>query len=174
MIVKPILLPSQEYLAECLRYDPSSGKLFWKERPLSHFKHPGTGRYWNRRHAGTEAFATPAEWGYLRGNLNKRAYLAHRIVWKLVRGTEPPDIVDHRDGIPTNNRDENLREATNAQNCSNGKRKGYYFDAGKGYWVAHVSIGGKKTAVAYCKTEQDAAAARKEAAEKHYGEFARA
>jgi len=31
------MLPEQEYLNECFRYDSESGDLFWKKRPQHHF-----------------------------------------------------------------------------------------------------------------------------------------
>jgi hypothetical protein len=172
-MITPLVLPPQKYLKECFRYERSTGKLFWKKRPLKHFVSAREHKRWNTRYAGAETFKAVVEWGYTRGRLDGRSYLTHRVVWKLVRGTEPPDVVGHKDGVPANNRNENLREATTAQNCSNGKRKGYYFDRHKGYWLAHVSIGGKKKIIAHCKSEAEAAAARRVAATQTYGEFAR-
>ncbi|MDY7116588.1 HNH endonuclease signature motif containing protein [Halomonas sp. SSL-5] len=44
---------------------------------------------------------------------------AHRVIWKLVTGQEPPDQIDHFDGNGLNNRWENLRDGTNAVNAKN-------------------------------------------------------
>lgn len=172
-MIDPITLPPQAYLKECLRYEAATGKLFWKARPVEHFKHAGTCRYWNRRYAGTPAFNIPTEWGYLRGNLDKRAYLAHRVVWKLVRGTEPPPLVDHEDQTPTNNRDENLREATTPQNCINSaKRSKVSFDKGQGKWRARTTIDGKRIHIGWFVTEEAALQAQIVHSRAVHGEFA--
>lgn len=36
MVVKP--LPDADYLLECFEVDLEQGTLYWKERPLHHFK----------------------------------------------------------------------------------------------------------------------------------------
>lgn len=171
--MKPTTLPPQKYLREALRYERSTGRLFWRTRPRSHFKKAGTRAYWNRRYAGTEAFAAVMPtWGHLRGRLDKQSFLAHRVVWKLVRGTEPPPIIDHKDRNPKNNRNKNLRAATNAQNCANGKRQGIYFDKAHDRWRAHVSVNGKKKQIGEFSTREEAFAARVAKAREIYGEFA--
>lgn len=62
MAVKP--LPSQEVLRQLLRYEPETGKLFWKARAPDMFPE-GKGRYtaarscqiWNTKYSATEAFS---------------------------------------------------------------------------------------------------------------------
>lgn len=49
-------LPSQKYIRECLKYNPKTGKLFWKKRPLSHFKNESGYNRWNARWPGKPAF----------------------------------------------------------------------------------------------------------------------
>lgn len=171
--MKVATLPPQKFLKEALRYDAATGKLYWRKRPLHHFSTEGQQRRWNRRYPGKEAFATADPvWGYLRGRIGKQSFLAHRVVWKMVRDTEPPPIVDHRDRNPKNNRDKNLREATNTQNCLNGKRSGVSFDSGHQKWRARVTVGGKRVCLGRYGTEREALEARRARAVVEYGEFA--
>ena len=46
-------LPPQSYLVECFDYDPSTGQLRWKWRPINHFAYDHR-RYWrvNKIYAG--------------------------------------------------------------------------------------------------------------------------
>lgn len=50
-----------------------------------------------------------------------RLILAHRLVWTLHYGRYPEGIIDHINGLKGDNRIENLREATRAQNRWNCK-----------------------------------------------------
>lgn len=50
-------------------------------------------------------------------------YQAHRIAWKIHTSKEPPELLDHWDRDPGNNRIGNLREADASQNCANTRRQ---------------------------------------------------
>lgn len=108
-------LPSQEELQSLLDYDPETGRLFWKPRSSGW---PG----FNTRYAGQEAFTAVDSGGYRIGSVLKIRHRAHRVIWKLVHGTEPEQI-DHEDGDRQNNRLKNLRPVTDAQNKKNTKRR---------------------------------------------------
>lgn len=94
----------------------------------------------------------------------------------------PPGIlVDHRNCYGLDNRRENIRFATHAQNnCNRRKRKnasskytGVIFDKQTGKWRARITANGKMLSLGRSISEIDAAKAYDAAAKKYYGEFAR-
>ena len=170
-MIPPIKLPSQKLLKECFRYERSTGKLFWKKRPLKHFVSEGMRRRWNGRYAGLEAFTQVTRWGHRRGAIYKKAYLAHRVVWKLVTGKEPPDVIDHRDRNGQNNRWRNLREATTSQNIINGIRSGVS-QRSNGKWRERGTVGGKRFHIGDYSSQDEAVRVRRQVHRELHGEFA--
>ena len=57
--------------------------------------------------------------GYLRIGFKGRLYRAHRLAWLLTYGEWPDHQIDHINGVKTDNRLLNLRQATLAQNLQN-------------------------------------------------------
>ncbi|WP_251847234.1 HNH endonuclease signature motif containing protein [Enterobacter hormaechei] len=108
-----------EYLRECFQYDPETGELTWKERPLSHFEHStkADGGF-NKKYAGKIAGSVMAR-GYVWITLNKRPHFAHRIAWAIHYGEYPKDVIDHVNGIRTDNRISNLVQSTPSANSRN-------------------------------------------------------
>jgi len=90
-------------------------------------------------------------------------------------------IPDHVNGNGLDNRRENLRPATNAQNSRNrashrgssSRYKGVSFDRGRGKWLAQLWVDGKPKYKAAFALEEDAARAYDAAAREHHGAFAR-
>ena len=86
---------------------------------------------------------------------------------------------DHRNGNGLDNRRENLREATTAQNNRNRHRnsgykfKGATFKEREGRWAAQICVNGKKIWGGYHPSELEAAIAYDALAKKYHGEFAR-
>lgn len=123
MATKP--LPSQEALRQLLDYDPESGALRWKSRPVGMFRDSGKisartrQQQWNKRWAGKPAL-TANSYGYRVGNVGGAGvFTAHRVIWKMVHNEEPVEI-DHINGTRSDNRLTNLRSVT----CRvNGKNK---------------------------------------------------
>ena len=116
------------YLTECVDYDQDSGFFSWRERPLEHFKQGRHGpeviaAAWNTKYAGKPAFCHQNGRGYLFGSINSKHYAAHRAAYAIVTGEWPSWTVDHINGNRTDNRFENLREATPAQQLMNSARK---------------------------------------------------
>ncbi len=89
-------------------------------------------------------------------------------------------VVDHINGNGLDNRRENLRVCTYAQNAMNrGKRtstskyKAVHKRPDSGKWQATIMLNGKQESLGCYVLEKDAAKAYNKAALKHYGEFAR-
>lgn len=170
-------LPALRYLEQCLIYEATTQKLFWKTRPRSHFKRQSDWRRVNNMFAGKQAFCTVSQNGYLYGVIGKKIYMTHRMIWKLAKRKEPPAIVDHRDGVKTNNDPTNLRSATAAQNCRNRRKscaksghRGVYPSHGR--WMARLSTGKKRLYLGTFSSAEEARQVRAAAEKKFFGAFA--
>lgn len=115
-----IVLPRQERLQQLLRYEPTTGELFWKERAQSEFLNNSLRacKSWNSANADQPALMMVNKNGYRCGTLDKVSVLAHRVIWKLMTGKDA-DHVDHMDGVRTNNKWENLRDVDATGNRRN-------------------------------------------------------
>lgn len=113
-------LPDPAYLHECFIYEPDTGLLKWKERPLSHFTSVRPWRVWSARFANQVA-GTLKDNGYINVAVDYRVFRAHRIIWVLQTGNEPTEI-DHRNGNRSDNRWHNLFEVTHRRNQWNRSR----------------------------------------------------
>lgn len=172
-------MPSQEYLQECFNYDPSTGVLVWKYRPIQHFKDGHCAKAWNNKMAGKQVGVHRPDAG-LSVTVNYKQMLVHRVIWKLCNGAEP-GLIDHKDGVRGNNKLDNLREALpiqNSQNCKLRKTsttglKGIKFDPrGKGTWSARIGTRLGRLHLGSFATAELAHKAYCEAAKLHHGEFA--
>jgi hypothetical protein len=170
---------SAKLVRELLDYDPKTGELRWKPRPVRPGK-SGPDNTWNTRFAGKVA-GSPQKIGWQIGINGKLYYLA-RIVWLHHYGEWPDGFVDHIDGNKGNNLIRNLRDATNAENCRNrGPQtnsttglKGVCFDKARNKWKASIMANGKFYNLGRFATPEEAANAYREAAIRLHGEYARA
>ena len=168
-------LPAQQYLNTILSYDPSTGELTWKLRPLSHFKDQRGCNAWNTMYAGKPAFTAIDRKGYCVGAIDNQGYRAHRVIYMLMTGQDPQQI-DHIDGDPANNRWTNLRSIIGKYNQLNMKRAknntsgttGVRWHEEKERWQAYISIDRRRHYLGHFEHEHEAITARK-AAEKKYG-----
>ena len=116
--------------------------------------------------------------GYLRVRLEGKTVSLTRIIWLYMTGELPALQVDHKDRNKINNRWQNLRLATNAQNkCNSGVRKdsgtgikGVHLDKRTGRYRAKISVQGKRINLGFFATLEEAAKARADAEHLH-GEF---
>lgn len=184
-----IELPSLEYLQECFDYNPETGLLFWKARPLHHFLGTKGQNSWNARFAGTEAgnrYYRKGEREYRSvGLLDKdkgraRLYHVHLLVMKMLRrDMEPGQEVDHINHDKWDNRACNLRVCSPAENCRNTRGqstkksrlpKGVFRD--RQYLIAKITVGGESHVLGYFKTPEEAHQCYKEHADRLHKEFA--
>lgn len=178
MRMKP--MPSQDMLDRLLRYDAHTGKLYWMDRPATMFSDgkqsaAHNAAIWNGKNAGNEAFVTALITGHRYASINKVKYLAHRVIWKLIYDQEP-DVIDHIDGNPSNNRLDNLRSVGQTLNARNGKMRksntsgynGVNFDKRRGHWTARVMVNRKYVWLGSFPTAEDAAKAQR-LASKRFG-----
>jgi len=94
---------------------------------------------------GVAGFKTPK--GYIKVKIGKKAHAAHRIIFLWHHGFLP-DVIDHIDGNKSNNKIENLRSATKAENSANQKIRTTNTSGMKGVsW----QTANKKWRVAICK-----------------------
>jgi len=157
---------THEKLLEVLHYDPVSGVLTWKgNRGTNQTKGRVAG--WIRKD------------GYRYLTVSKERFLAHRLIWFYMTGEWPENQVDHKDRCRSNNKWENLREATYSQNGANSAVrkdsisgiKGVAFHPQSGRWKARITSGSKPHYLGIFKTPDLAHQAYISAARKYHGEF---
>ena len=175
-------LPSPEMLRKLLRYDPDTGRLYWRERAPELFT---AARYskaricaiWNTRFAGKEALATDDRHGYRFGRIFALHIAAHRAVWAMHNGTWPPEDVDHVNGVRSDNRLVNLRAVSRYENTRNAQIRrdnksgttGVLWDKQHKKWRATIKdTTGTRVCLGVHRVKEDAIAARK-SAERRFG-----
>lgn len=163
-------LPSPEVLRQLLRYEPDTGKLFWKERGPEWFVSIKSHRAWNARFSGKEALTAKSK-RYKNGFILWKKHLAHRVAFAIFYGRWPYGQVDHIDGNGENNRIQNLRDVDSLENNRNMRRAknnksgitGVHWCATYGSWVAQIQIKGRGINLGSFKSLEEAAQARKNA-----------
>ncbi|WP_341266210.1 HNH endonuclease [Morganella morganii] len=104
------------------------------------------------------------------------SYLAHRIIWELHYGEIPEGmVIDHINHNPKDNRIENLRLVSFAQNARNRKLPtnntsgviGVSWNKFRGKWRVQINANGKKKHVGLFDDLNDAILARKKANDEH-------
>lgn len=156
-----------EQLRELFRYDSESGHLYWIA--------PGKGRI-KKKPAGTLVRA-----GYIGVMIDGKRHYVHRIAWALHHGSHPVDQLDHINGIKTDNRIVNLREATNAQNGKNlslsklntSGYAGVTFDKHNNKWRASIRCNNKIIHLGRYQSFDDAIKVRQQAESQFFGEWKR-
>lgn len=101
--------------------------------------------------------------GYIQISCCRRLYLAHRVAFLLMQGEWPPGLIDHINGIESDNRWVNLRSATAKKNNQNLRRPSRKNKSGflgvcsmKGKWRATLTLAGKQIWLGLFDTPQEA------------------
>lgn len=158
---------THDELKRVLDYDPETGVFRWKQpRP--------------KVRVGDIAGTTTSD--YVKMCIDGKRYWAHRLAWLYVYGEWPERDLDHINGNGSDNRIDNLRQATKKQNMRNVKRhddgcsglKGVtYCGRRKSKWVAQINVDGFHKYLGRFSCPAAAHFAYCIAADRHFGEFAR-
>lgn len=157
----------QSYLVKRVRavfaYDPDNGGLY-------------------RRQSGQRAGRALRN-GYRSVCVDGEAWREHRLVWIWAHGVVPGeyDEIDHIDGDRANNRIENLRLVSRAQNQWNARvrkdntsgLKGVSWNKKANLWAANISINGKVVYLGMFPSAKEAHEAYAARAKEIRGEYAR-
>lgn len=135
------------FVSECLDYDPDTGILRWKNRPISHFPSEKQCIRWNGAWAGKIAGSKKcrkssdhrstiqiciskelpeSDWVIESDGRVRRSksvlYSAHRLAF-IIMGQDVPVnmVIDHINNDPWDNRWSNLQLTTQKENCRNRK-----------------------------------------------------
>jgi hypothetical protein len=153
----------------------------WRERPREHFARDQAFKTWNKRYPGKTA-GVLSGYGYQIISIDNCRYLAHRLAFLHAHGRWPADEIDHINSYRTDNRLENLREASRSENQRNSKRHADNVSGKKGVcwhksvrkWRANIFSDGIHRHLGYFTTPEAAHAAYCAAAREQYGDFANA
>jgi len=103
--------PSIERLHELFSYDEETGEIRWKVSRTGRIK------------AGMLA-GTPDQKGYRLMMVDRYRTRAHHIAWAMHYNEWAPDMIDHINGQPSDNRISNLRLCSHQQNMANKWKNG--------------------------------------------------
>jgi hypothetical protein len=168
-------LPSYELASKLLRYEPETGKLFWRKRSETDFVCIGRYKTWTKRYSEKEAGSFNAS-GYRQISISGNVLYGHRLAWLLYYKKAPSDSIDHINGNKSDNRIVNLRcvsqkenmrnQVKNAKNTSG--QNGVWWHSRAQKWSAEIKVNQKKIHLGLHSCKSKAVLARKEA-EIRYG-----
>jgi hypothetical protein len=147
---------------ELFNYDPKTGVLTRKIRS-------------GRKTRVGQIVGFLQNYGYLMVGIDYREYLVHRVIFLWFHGRWPHSQIDHINHNRTDNRIENLREATHRENGVNQKlsknntsgHNGVYWNKQVKKWQAYITVEGKARYLGIFEDIKDAISARKRADIKH-------
>lgn len=147
---------------ELLSYDEGTGTLTWTVSR-------------GRMKAGSVA-GTPNGRGYLIIRIDGKVYPAHRLAWRIKTGEWPEGVIDHINGIGTDNRWDNLRDVTQQENLFNKREMsnnksgsvGVRFREEYNKWYAAIGVDGKQIHLGSYAEKDEAIAAYQKAKEYYH------
>lgn len=156
-----------ERINEVLRYDPVNGGFVWRLSLTS------------RAREGQRAGTASGSAGYRRLRLDGVTHLEHRLVFFYHHGRWPQPQCDHIDGDRANNRIENLREVSVAQNAQNRRGhnkstgvKGVYRSTSGKPFYSQIKVNGRNKSLGSFNTVEEASLAFQQAEAALKGEYA--
>lgn len=155
-----------EQLSMIFSYDATTGSVFWKIKPKQTKVKPG------------DVAGSVKANGYVRIQYKGELLSAHRVAWALYYGAWPAMFLDHKNRDRSDNRIENLRECTHAENMRNRPKansnktgfKGVCEESGR--FRACIAINNKKVRLGSFRSPEDASLAYQRAAKQLHKEFA--
>ena len=161
--------------------ETSSAERLFCEAVFREFDYDPESGAFTRRSNGASAYLVHKPSRYYRCYFQGKIFQAHRLVFMWMTGRFPFGCIDHKDVDPTNNRWENLREATKSQNGANVLRGRHNTSGVKGVsrhsqnnnWVVHIGVRGRVMHVGSFSDLETARAAYADASLRYFGEFAR-
>lgn len=117
-----------EQLAQLFDYNPNTGELKWRAAPSTLVEAGSLVGYVNKD-------------GYVQAQVKRKKLLAHRVAWAIHFGAWPEGVIDHINGIRTDNRIENLRAVTPRINTEN--RRSAATQSKSGLLGAHARPNGR-------------------------------
>lgn len=156
----------QATLKSLMEYDPLTGLWRWVR--------PNSGRAKKGWFRGSKSST-----GYLVIQVNKKLYGAHRLAWLYVHGSLPEEHIDHINCDKEDNRIDNLRTATHAENLWNRRHtvrsstgvKGVFKNK-RGY-RAEIQANKRRYFVGYFSSVEDAMVAIENASSAIHGRYGR-
>lgn len=157
-----------ELLRALLEYDPQTGEMRWLPRAAD-------SAAFNGKCAGKIAFTSKNVNGYYHGTVMTVPVLAHRVAWAIHYGEWPTAMLDHINGVITDNRIANLRVVDSIGNGRNSAKPannksgvaGVIWNKRDRRWQAQIRADGKQRHVGNFEKLEDAIAARKAAEQQH-------
>ena len=155
---------TQELVKEL--FDYRDGQLYWKKTTSKRSIAGNLAGYLSKR-------------GYWRVSIDYKHYYTHRIIFLMFHG-HLPKLLDHIDSNPLNNKIENLRAATSAENVRNSKLRKNNTSGVKGVswsklhkkWRVEVMVDGKTHRLGLFKDLELAQLVAQEARNKYHKDFA--
>lgn len=162
-------LPTPDRIRQLVQFDPETTTFTHLPRVPSDFpegpRQEVQCRIWNTRYAGKPALASKDKHGYLVGCMDNYPVKTHRVLWAYIHGAWPDGDLDHINGDKADNRLENLRVVTHAENMRNMRMPstntsghvGIYKDPIANSYIVKI---GKRLHVGRWPTMEEALAAR--------------
>jgi hypothetical protein len=159
-----------ERLHDILHYNPETGIFTWLKKPSL---------FSNVKVGGVAGCVKPR--GYVDVSLDGITYPCHRLAWFYTTGMWPNHHIDHKNLNKSDNRLENLRQVTSAQNSWNtpvlssntsGLKGTRWYKASK-KWGASIMTNGVNINLGTFECPAAAHFSYVVAADKYHGEFAR-
>lgn len=153
---------NREKLQELLSYHPESGVFIWRKS--------------SRRGFVGKLAGHVAKNGYIQIRVCGKLYYAHRLAFLYMTGSMP-DVCDHKNRNTTDNRWENLRQATYSESSSNTIKKsrsgyrGVSWSSRSKKWRAKIAVNKKTIELGLFDCKHHAFCEYVLAARKHFGEF---